>query len=264
MSSELCKYLRIDFLALICYNGYMNRIDRIDGNNYYEYKVKNDKVPDADEKFSLEYNRGETPSAPDEKKEREKEISEQEKRRSTERSGVKLELSSRGQQVQTLSRQTSARTGEQAKTDFSSLAETIRAFFTAAVTAVKDFFYKIWNDPESGAGETADGQEAVKQEPDFQTALETAASIDAAPVVPEVESPEVVKARELRLDSEIQPYLKNGDLGQVISLLTDHGRKTAARNSTLLTYYDKNGRMVEPNASDRERILNGDRHTRKL
>ena len=69
---------------------------------------------------------------------------------------------------------------------------------------------------------------------------------------------------EVLLDHEIQPYLKSGDLDRVISLLTDNGRKTIARNSTLLTYYDRNGKMVEPNASDRERILYGDRNTKKL
>ena len=79
-----------------------------------------------------------------------------------------------------------------------------------------------------------------------------------------IDSAESLKIAEQRLDREIQPYLRKGDLNQVISLLTDNGKKTVAMNSTLLTYYDRNGKMVEINASDRERILRGDRNTKKL
>ena len=50
----------------------------------------------------------------------------------------------------------------------------------------------------------------------------------------------------------------------MISLLTDDGRRSVAKNSTLLTYYDKNGKLTQINASDRERILHGDRHVKTL
>ena len=53
-------------------------------------------------------------------------------------------------------------------------------------------------------------------------------------------------------------------MAQVISILTDNGNRTVAKNSTLLTYYDKRGRITEPNASDRERILYGDKNARNL
>ncbi len=270
---NLSFHLQIDFLPSICYNNNMaNRIDRIDGNKYYEYtKVKSDKVPDTDEKFSLEYKRRETTQTSGEKKEQEREVSEEKQKERVERNGVRLELSAPGQRAGTAPRQTAAKAGAQTKTDLSSMLETVRTFFETAVSAIKDFFYKIWNEPEdastqaAGAEETAEGQPA-----DFQTALDTAAAeasietSDSLAVTPQADSPEAAKAHELRLDSQIQPYLRNGDLNQVISLLTDNGQKTIARNSTLLTYYDKTGKMVEPNASDRERILNGDRHARKL
>ncbi|MDE6748413.1 MAG: hypothetical protein K2K21_05025, partial [Lachnospiraceae bacterium] len=80
----------------------------------------------------------------------------------------------------------------------------------------------------------------------------------------ELDRAAVQKMNEERLDREIQPYLRKGDLNQVISLLTDNGKKSVAMNSTLLTYYDRNGKMVEINASDRERILRGDRNTKRL
>lgn len=71
----------------------------------------------------------------------------------------------------------------------------------------------------------------------------------------------VLALEEGRRNREIRQSLRNGDMEHVISLLTDNGRKTIAKNSTLLTSYDKNGRVVEPNASDRERALHGDRNT---
>ena len=69
---------------------------------------------------------------------------------------------------------------------------------------------------------------------------------------------------EERRNREIQQSLRDGDMEHVINLLTDNGKKTIAKNSTLLTSYDKNGRVVEPSASDRERALYGDRNTWKL
>ena len=72
------------------------------------------------------------------------------------------------------------------------------------------------------------------------------------------------KAREAERDEKIRRQLRSGNLEQVINLLTDDGRRTMAKNSTLLTYYDKSGKLTQINASDRERILHGDRNVRKL
>ena len=63
---------------------------------------------------------------------------------------------------------------------------------------------------------------------------------------------------------KIQQSLRNGDIEQVISLLTENGKRTVAKNSTLLTSYDRNGRVVESNASDRQRVLYGDKNSLKL
>lgn len=65
-------------------------------------------------------------------------------------------------------------------------------------------------------------------------------------------------------DAEIQKYLHSGNLEQVLSLLTDNGKRSIAKNSTLLTYYDKSGRLTPVNPSDSERILHGDRRTKSL
>ena len=79
-----------------------------------------------------------------------------------------------------------------------------------------------------------------------------------------MEAPEEILSGRGNTDKEIQQYLRSGNLEQVISLLTDNGHKTMAKNSSLLTYYDRTGRLTSLSASDQERILHGDRNVRKL
>lgn len=252
-----------------------NRIDRIDGNKYYEYtKVKNDKVPDTDEKFSLEYKRDETQVPTKEKKE--KDVPEEEKHQTLEQSGVKLELSDRGRNsAETNRKQTAGSAGTMPALDISSLLGSVQSFINTAIAAVKDFFYKLWYDSESASGNVSETAVSETSESELLKTPEEGMISDFSEnsgmsereenVPTEFKNAEAAyRMSEMRIDNEIQPYLKNGDLNQVINILTDNGNKTIARNSTLLTYYDRNGRMVEPNASDRERILNGDRNARKL
>lgn len=235
-------------------------VNRVDGNHYYEYtKMKNVSVSDTGEKFSLDYKQDELSG---EKEKKDKEVSEQEKQQAAEKAGVKVELSGYGraagarQQIDSIKRTTDAKQGQ-------SLWTSAQEIFRTAIAAFKDFFDKIWNEPNA---EEVVQAEAIEQEhegsQDFSEVFseQTQAAQETVPV----ETAESFYQNEARLSQEIQPYLRKGDLNQVINLLTDNGKKTAARNSTLLTYYDRNGRMVEPSASDSQRILYGDRNARKL
>ncbi|MBD5459261.1 MAG: hypothetical protein HDR27_11900 [Lachnospiraceae bacterium] len=227
-------------------------VNRVDGNRYYEYtKMKNVSVSDTGEKFSLDHKQDELSN---EKEKRDKEVSEQEKQQAAEKAGVKVELSGYGRAVGTLDRQRTdpVKKGADAG-QIQSLLASVQEIFRTAIAAFKDFFDKIWNEPKTEESVQA---EAVEQEREDSQAIQETA--------PPVETAEDFYQNEARLNQEIQPYLRKGDLNQVINLLTDNGKKTAARNSTLLTYYDRNGRMVEPSASDSQRILYGDRNARKL
>lgn len=83
-----------------------------------------------------------------------------------------------------------------------------------------------------------------------------------------LQNPELAALRQMQREAvrnkEIQKYLKSGDLEQVLSLVTDHGRRIMAKNSSLLTYYDRTGKITTLSASDQERILHGDRNVKKL
>ena len=218
-------------------------VNKIDGNNYYDYqKLKNVNIPDTGEKFSLDYKQNELQSESKDNKDKDDKASAVQNN-TEDKSGVKLELSRQGQSVAAGRTQSYNKSRSQDTVDVQSIIDAIREFISTAITAVRDFFYNLWYDsprPEANIHAEIDNAEVEETQ-------ETADVYD-----------------DEKLDRRIQPYLKSGDLNQVINLLTDNGRKSIARNSSLLTYYDKTGRMVEPNASDRERILHGDGNTRKL
>ena len=242
-------------------------VNRVDGNHYYEYtKLKNVSVSDSGEKFSLDYKQDELSS---EKEKKDKEVSEREKQLSAEKSGVKVELSSYGR---------AAGASDKARADMAkgrtpagqgqSLLASIQEIFKTAIATFKDFLDKIWNEPEAEETVKADAAKLEGIGTESEASQNFSALLgEQAQAVQDTAPPETAEAfyqNEARLNQEIQPYLRKGDLNQVMNLLTDNGKKTAARNSTLLTYYDRNGRMVEPSASDSQRILYGDRNARKL
>lgn len=225
-------------------------INKVDGNNYYVYtNQKKIDALDIGEKFNLDYKNNESsPRAKDKK-----EISDQKKQQQAERSGVMLELSSKGRDAGAgRQRQTeTAKTQSESIPRQVSLLETIRTYAKTAIAAVREFFYNFWNSqPQEDVSQDVQLLEDILQEP--------VEIIDASD---EISVPAVVE--ECR-DREIRESLRSGDMAQVIDLLTDNGKRTIARNSTLLTSYDKNGRVVEPNASDAERVLHGDRNTWEL
>lgn len=228
-------------------------VNGIDRNNPYQYsQLKNVNVSDSDEQFSLHYGQDTLSPEPKDKKDK---TDGQKKPQTVEQSGVKLELSGSAQAAQYTSARRQATANSSAAGEQPSLLETIQNFFTTAVAAIKDFFYKLWNDEPAAVEETS-------QTADVETAQTIEASVTDESAVSDAEA--FSPKSEEQLNREIQPYLRSGNLPQVLNLLTDNGKKTIAKNSSLLTYYDRNGRMVEPNASDRERILHGDRNTRKL
>lgn len=257
-------------------------VNKIDGNSYYDYaKPKKVDIPNTGEKFSLGYQKDELPSEFQDKKE--KEVSDQQKQQAAERNGVRIELSSKG-----VEKQKQAETKESQANAFglTDLLESIRTFLTTTVAAVKDIFSKIWNDPQpgdavqdsSGTIETAEALEIMETAESLEAA-ETAEILDNTGIAGAISVTEIIEATEHadatedaavpqitveKQDREIRQHLQKGDMNQVIRLLTDNGRKTVARNSTLLTYYDRNGRVVELDASVKERTLHGDRNTQKL
>jgi len=248
-------------------------VNKIDGNNYPIYtRQKTIDLPDTGEKFSLSDNRNE--STQESKGRKEKEITDGGKQLQTERGGVSLELSSNGRNAGADRQKQPEATQGVSAAGQPSLLETIQTFVMTAITAVRDFFRQIWNDKpqENDTQDTPDltaednpsafsvEAELLKEEPleenlTDQVLLKTGA---AGQETSEGEQTEAGFSEHI-----IRQSLLNGDMNQVISLLTNNGKKTLAKNSTLLTSYDRHGKVVEPSASDRGKILYGDRNSWK-
>lgn len=183
-------------------------IYRVGDNEITSYDSKSLKTTPksgSEEKFSLEYRSPEASKEPDKKDDQEtkKTVS------GTAREGVRLELGGQ-RNISATDRRSLTRTSKPA----SQTSLGIRDFLQQAVSAIKDFFYKIWNDVPAEEKVEKASQDTRK-----------------APVT----------AEELTKDI-----------------------KYVARNSDLVTYYDRSGKLVQPNASDKERILHGDRNVKKL
>lgn len=210
-------------------------VNKVDGNNYYEYtRPKAVNASDTGEKFSLEHNRD---GLPKEVEDREKDKAEVPKRqKAAEQSGVKLELSSSGLAAGRDGQKQLKEAGSPETLGKTSLVETVRALITTAIEAVRDFINKIWNEPQA-EDIVQDSSDITTQEimdPAVQEGLEVGAQQGVDADIPEA------------VDRLIQQYLQKGDVDQAINLLTDNGKRTVARNSTLMTSYDRNGRVIEP------------------
>ncbi len=175
-------------------------------------------------------------------------------------SGVKLELS--GARVTEPERTSDG--AVKAEKAGSGLFDAILSLLQSLFHAVGTFFYKVWNDPPSETvSEDVTPEEAERYTEEYY-------AMKGIPVPEPVVTENTGSEREMfeadteERDKKIRKHLRSGNLEQVISLLTDDGKRSVAKNSTLLTYYDKNGKLTQINASDRERILHGDRHARSL
>ncbi len=241
-------------------------VNKVGGNDYYDYSKL--KMPDAadktgtGEKFSLNYQRAQEETTEQDKKDEsgESEGIKKTGSRNIMQGGVRLELSQNSRPVSGTER----RRPDSSQDFQQSLIDTVRSWMRILVQSLKDIVYKIWNDPvqqEDTAAGPEPAQDAAAPE---RLTEEYLAWNDPEHTHSAEETVSYPRQRAADRDKEIRQYLRSGNLEQVISLVTDNGNKTMAKNSTLLTYYDRHGRLTPLSASDQERILHGDKNVRKL
>ena len=248
----------------------VNRVNGIEPYDYTQFKMPSvtDKTGDS-EQFSLAYQRAQEETEEKDKSDETKESKESDavgkgKQRTVVQGGVKLELSDSAQKEGNIER-----SPQHAHSEGQSLIDTVREWIGVLLQSVKDLLYKIWNDPAP--------QEEAQQQADVMMQNDTADTIGSERLteeykalkgLEELQNPEDAARRQMEReaakDKEIQSLLRSGNMERVLSLVTENGRKTMAKNSTLLTYYDRTGKIAPLSASDQERILHGDRTTRKL
>ena len=246
-------------------------VNRVNGNEYYDYTKL--KMPDAADKtgngdqFSLAYQRAEEKSDENDKNDKSDVpgAAGSGEPRTVMQSGVKLELSGNVQTFDTAKSDSDSLTRPAGQ----GLIDTVRSWIVTFVRAAKDILYRIWND--SSPAEDITSADAVSvQDNTAETGEQEKLSEEylALKNLEELRNPETAATRQIEREAErekeIQKLLRSGDMKRVINLVTENGQKTMAKNSTLLTYYDRSGKIAPLSASDQERILHGDRSTRKL
>lgn len=144
--------------------------------------------------------------------------------------GVAVELSTRGVEASV-------------KETPPSFLDTIRSF----VDRIRIFFYDFWN------GTDADSSEVVLDELEAASDVEEDSSLETVGTSIDADSSE-----------DLVMPVRSNDPDEIASFMVDYGGKHLAKNTDLLTTYNRSGMLTSPNASDKRRILQGDRGVRKL
>lgn len=233
-----------------------------DGDNpAYDYssQLKPAKNAESQEKFSLDRQKEQEVPKKQEKKGEDKKLHQKPGVEIKSQGGVKLELS--GSRIN--EQEQTADSAARAENTGGGLLDAVLSIFKSLFDAVGNFFYKVWNDPpQETVSRDVTPEEAERYTEEYYAMK--GIPVPRPVVTEKTEEPETVSDDSAERDEKIRKHLRSGNLEQVISLLTDDGKRSVAKNSTLLTYYDKNGKLTQLSASDRERILHGDRHVRTL
>lgn len=237
-----------------------------DGDNpAYDYssQLKPAKSAESKEKFSLDRNREQEYAAGKRDKDKKAKEKPGASASSREREGVKLELSGGGREAEKAEEKPPSPARGEAG------AASLFSFLQTFLSSVKAFLYRLWNEeaPEVSFSEDVTPEEAERLTEEYYALKGISPEERERPAEAEqanANDQASYEAKEAARDETIRKHLRTGNLEQVISLLTENGRRTPAKNSNLLTYYDKRGRLRQIGASDRERILHGDRRSRSL
>ncbi len=166
---------------------------------------------------------------------------------------------------------------------FTRILDVIRDFAKQLTDNAKRIFSNFWEskplndgaegteadhrkaDAEKYGGIYASGEEAGRSDPG-----ETADGTDPYPLPWEVatqrgsegletmESGAAASDVDASRDEAIKAALEAGDEAAFQRLISDYGRRTPARNTSILTKYDASGRIVTPAPSDLNRIIRSD------
>lgn len=240
-------------------------VDPVNNRGYYEYRRVNTKTGtglENGEKFSLDQEHAEKDS--DKKEDKTK----------VEAEGVIAEFSSQSQgQYGGVGSERKSAAKKAEDVDFSQTMERVRGFIGELVKTVADFFSSVksalldfWNSDSGGTaadgGETAadsksiaaDGGAEPGNEDSVIDVTEMSQKIDGEAGIDIVEAAGVIERAADRKPNgveerraEAERYLDN-----------EEKLKRYVKNSDLLTYYDRSGKLVQMNGADKNRILHGD------
>lgn len=218
-------------------------VNKVNGQKYYEYtKVSGQKRKSAESsEFHLNQEQRGVIYEKSAEKQKASEAAEQKEASGEAKQqapgGVRLEISHQGQERAVRDRRRTA------------FVEQIRNFAETAVSFLKSLWDRVWND---APGE-AEFPEVLAEH--IEEALEKREKQNIHPLE-EKDS----LAWSIYTQEEVRAIFKRGNQKEIQDFLSEHGQRHLAKNSDLLTQYDRSGSIVGLDRSDKERILHGDRN----
>ncbi len=219
-------------------------IDKISGNGSYDYQKRNDARKNA--AVQAYENTPGTQKA--------------QKRKGTEAGSANLSDAAdqkRQGVILDLSLNNDARQNDRKrdKSVVSAWVSALRGMLSSAVAWLKNFWESDQAPDASGGGPESVGVDGDQAAGDAQQ--DVLADIGELPPLDKVgDVPEY--------GQEMEDALKSHSLKQIEQLLTENGAKRLAHNSDLLTYYDRKGKLVEIDETEKYRVLFGDKNVLKL
>ena len=234
-------------------------IDKINGNGNYDISSSNSKNKRKNPAVRAYES---TPASKDAAQKRAEELR---KKRSAsgnqEDAGVILDLSGK-----TAGKKKEAEAVRRKPASF--WTDTLRRLIHPLVRWIKDFWESDRPDPTEAGAQASEMSAASDPE---QAADGTLASGDDLPPLDGLgmddgrvndERLDDLEAEELKAIAD--KAVRSGNLRQIEQYVTRNGTKRLAHHSDLLTYYDRRGKFVEIDETEKHRVLFGDKHVLKL
>lgn len=133
--------------------------------------------------------------------------------------------------------------------------------FRSILNGIKNFFVGIFNFIWYGDDGKAEQTQKTEEE---RKKVQTVDSFGTEPVKNAAAAASAGEDAQMDKEALIKELIARHDTKGVVDILTENHTIQPARNSTLLTYYNRHGKIVELSQTNTGRILHGDRHTRSL
>ncbi len=218
-------------------------VNKVNGQKYYEYtNVSSQKRKSAESsEFHMDLDKEGVIYEKGQEKEETPKTAGQEEAADGARlrhAGVKVDISRKGQERAVQEKQRAA------------LTEQIRNFAQTAVSFLKTLWDKVWNETPKETEFPEVLAEHIEETEEKKQEMESIHSLAQRDRL----------AWSLYTQEEVRAIFKRGDAKEIEDFLSDHGERHLAKNSDLLTQYDRSGSIVGLDRSDRERILHGNRN----
>lgn len=139
-----------------------------------------------------------------------------------------------------------------ASANSTSITDTVKHFLHGMLKTIKKVLSAIWESKPA---------EITPAGTDMESKASVSSDADSTQI-PDITNVNDISAKEPSED-DIKKALKAGDADSFRALLSQDGKRIPARSSSLLTYYDATGKLVNIDPSEQHRILHGDRGSQR-